>query len=176
MASEELLKKRIAFIRRIVGQQQDTGKTKIQKITYFLQEAIGVSLMYPFRMHYYGPYSDDLDDVLSLTQSLGYIEIRPDPDGFGYHVTSCEPEQSSSFGEYDISEEEDAEQVDSAIDVLGGLETYELELYATIHYVGGSSSRRSRDETLKIVRKLKPRFTAEAVDGAYSTLKEAGLI
>ena len=81
MNNEELLDKRFAFVRRIVSQRNNIGKTKIQKICYFLQEAVGVELMYPFRMHYYGPYSDELDRTLSLASSVGFIDIMPDLAG-----------------------------------------------------------------------------------------------
>ena len=87
MVNEELLARRIELVREIVRSSGDIGKTKIQKIMYFLQESVGAPLMYPFRMHYYGPYSDELDGILSLTKSLRYIDINPDPNGFGYHVT-----------------------------------------------------------------------------------------
>ena len=79
MRNQELLDKRIAFIRRIVDRCDDIGKTKIQKISYFLQESVGAELGYRFRIHYYGPYSDDLDDALSFAESLGFVDIEPGP-------------------------------------------------------------------------------------------------
>ena len=97
MRNEELLPRRVELVREIVRRHCGIGKTKIQKITYFLQESVGVPLGYPFRMHYYGPYSDELDGVLSLTSSLGYIDINPDPNGFGYHVTPVEGSEGKSL-------------------------------------------------------------------------------
>ena len=175
MRNLELLDKRIAFIRRIVDRCDDIGKTKIQKISYFLQDTVGVDLEYPFRMHYYGPYSDDLDNALAHAQSLGFVDIEPDPNGFGYHVTPCE-EESPWSQEYDISKRPDVERIDNAIEILGELETHELELYATIHFIGGPESERSRKQTIGTVGKLKPRFTPDQIDEAYRTLKNAGLI
>ena len=49
MRDQDLLDVRIAFIQRIVDSNQDIGKTKIQKITYFLQQSVGVELKYPFK-------------------------------------------------------------------------------------------------------------------------------
>ncbi len=175
MKDHKLLNKRIAFIRRIVDRCDDMGKTKIQKISYFLQESLDVELGYRFRMHYYGPYSDDLDGALSFAEALGFIEIEPDPDGFGYHVTACE-EESPWPDRYDIPTQHDVTQIDDAIEILGGLETYELELYATIHLIGGPESERSREQTIKTVGKLKPRFTHDRIDGAYQSLENAGLM
>ena len=176
MSNSELTDRRIAFIRRIVDRCDNIGKTKIQKISYFLQESVGVDLSYPFRMHYYGPYSDELDRALSLTKSLGFIDIKPDPDGFGYHVTSVEDREDTGITEYEVSNEPDFDQIDQAIAVLGRLETHELELYATIHFIGGPKGKRSKDQTSETVKKLKPKFSKDYIDRAYSTLKEAKLI
>lgn len=175
MRNRKLLDMRIAFIQRIVGRCDDIGKTKIQKICYFLQKAVGVELKYPFRIHYYGPYSDDVDDALSFAESLGFIDIEPDLDGWGYHVTPCKEESPWALT-YDASTHRDIGRIDDAIDALGRLETYELELYATVHLVGGPESERSREQTIKTVKKLKPRFTHDRIDGAYQSLENAGLM
>ena len=175
MRQQELLDKRIAFVRRIVDRCEDIGKTKMQKISYFLQESVGVPLMYPFKMHHYGPYSDDLDRTLSLSESLGFIDIKPDWNGFGYHVTPSQEEGTWSQ-EYNISEDPNIEQIDQAIGTLVTLETYELELYATIHFVGGPGTKRSKEQTMEIVRKLKPKFTNEQIGAAYEFLKKEHFI
>ena len=175
MNNEELLDKRFAFVRRIVSQRNNIGKTKIQKICYFLQEAVGVELMYPFRMHYYGPYSDELDRTLSLASSVGFIDIMPDLAGFGYHVTASET--GSTWPQwYDIANAPDIQRIDEAIDVLATLETYELELYATIHFINGRKSNLSKDQTLDTVGRIKPKFTHDQIDRAYQTLKKVQLI
>ena len=46
---------RFAIIRYLVDKLKDVGKTKIQKIIYFLQEAFGVPLDYVYTMYYFGP-------------------------------------------------------------------------------------------------------------------------
>ena len=175
MRNQELLEMRIAFIQRIVGLCDDIGKTKLQKISYFLQESVGVDLMYPFRMHYFGPYSEDLDGILSLTESIGLIDIEPDLQGFGYHV--CLSDGPSAWSqEYDITTHPNIAEIDKAIEVLGKLETYQLELYATIHYIGGPKTTRSKEQTVETVKKLKPKFNDSQINLAYDDLKRAELI
>ena len=44
--------RRLAFIQMIVDHLGDVGKTKVQKISCFLQEALSIPLKYRFRMHY----------------------------------------------------------------------------------------------------------------------------
>ncbi len=174
MTDEELLTMRLSIVHRIVSLCGDIGKTKIQKITYFLQEAVGVPVMYPFRMHYYGPYSDELDGVVSLAQMLGYIEIKPDPDGFGYHVTKGSESTDLPSPPPELSDDLE-ESMDRATETLGALETAKLELYATIHFIGRSRGNSTRDEVLKTVQSLKPKFSEKTITRAYSELGEAGL-
>ena len=176
MKDEDLLVMRLAVIQRIVTLCDDVGKTKIQKIVYFLQEAVSVPLGYSFRMHYYGPYSDELDGVLSLAKSVGKIDITPDPNGFGYHVTMGQEIGRTWLKDYDVSKELKGAEIDGAINTLGALETFELELYATIHFIGGPESRLFKEKTLRTVRRLKPKFTADRINHAYRNLQEAGLI
>ena len=176
MKDEELLARRLSTIQQIVIRCDDIGKTKIQKIAYFLQESVGVPLKCPFRMHYYGPYSDELDGVLSLAKSLGYIDIKPDPNGFGYHVTPGEEREDIWFQKYDMSQDANIEVIDGAIKTLGTLETSDLELYATIHFIGRQESKLSKNETLRTVGRLKPKFGKEQIDTAYQTLQKAKLI
>ena len=126
-------------------------------------------------MHYYGPFSDDLDGVLSLAQMIGYVEIKPDPDGFGYHVTPGTQNVAEDFDESVISPDL-YPSIDTAIDVLGNLETAELELYATIHFIGQSNNGSTSEEALDTVQRLKPKFSKSKIRDAYQTLKQADLI
>ena len=180
MSNEELLARRIAVIRRIVGMHRDIGKTKIQKIVYFLQESVDVPLKYRFRMHYYGPYSDELDGNLSLTKSIGYIDIAPDPNGFGYHVTPVEDMECTSWQGYEISDDPEVcaltDGIDNAINILGQLDTPQIELYATIHLINGLRGNSSKEKTVQTVKRLKPKFSLEHIDDSYQKLKSANLI
>ena len=174
--------RRLFFIQRVVErlveQRKDVGKTKVQKISYFLQEAVGVPLKYRFRMHYFGPYSDDLDNALSLSRALGYVKIAPDPNGFGYRVTPGEITKDRWFEKYNVAHDTGVEEqtVDDTIDILGTLKVHELELYASIHFIGRPESGRTKEDTLATVRKVKPGFSAIQVENAYQELQEANLI
>ena len=170
--------RRLGFIQQIVERQAGVGKTKLQKISYFLQEAVGVPLKYRFRMHYFGPYSDDLDGALSLSRALGYVKIAPDPNGFGYRVTPGEVTEDRWFQDYDMAEDTgvDVKTVEHVIDILGKLKVHEIELYASIHFIGRSKSDMSKKETLATVGKVKPGFKASQIEQAYQSLQEANLI
>lgn len=176
MRDQELLIFRLAMIGRIVENCSDVGKTKVQKISYFLQESVGVPLKYAFRMHYFGPYSDELDGVLSFAKALGEVEITPDPEGFGYHVTQGSTEERNWSEAYDLSKDPKVAAIDKAVNDLGSLETYELELFATIHFINMGLDEPIKGEVLRIVGGLKPKFSEDAIGRAYQSLQNAGFI
>ena len=51
------------------------GKTKFQKLAYFLQEGERVPLGLNFRMHHYGPYSPDLETYLQRLKMRDLVEV-----------------------------------------------------------------------------------------------------
>ena len=175
MRDKELRGLRLAVVKRIVALCEDLGKTKMQKITYFLQMAVGAPLKYRFRMHYYGPYSEELDATVSFAQMLGYIDIVPDREGFGFHITPGAHSETNWFDE-DTVHIDDVEAIDRATKLLGSLEIVDLELHATIHYIDHVRGGLPKDEILQTVKKLKPKFSIDTIDGAYGNLSEAGLI
>ena len=180
MSKEKLLARRIAFIERVVHNSGDIGKTKIQKILYFLQESMGVPLKYRFRIHYFGPYSDEIDDALSFAKSLGRIDIQPDSGGFGYHVTPAVTDTNESWQGYDLSEDSEVDisagDIDKTIEVFREIDTPQIELYATIHFIGGPKSKLSKNQTIETVKRIKPKFTKDRIENAYQRLRQADLI
>src|SRR4030042_4850313 len=83
-AGEDL---RFAVLHWLVSRLQDVGKIQLQKLAYFLQESYEIPLGYTFRMHHYGPYSRDLDNDLLKLSLMGFVDVRPDVSGYGFHVT-----------------------------------------------------------------------------------------
>src|SRR4030042_2622370 len=77
---------RFAIICYIVDKLKDVGKIRMQKLVYFLQWLFDVPLGYDYKMHYYGPYSDELNDDLIAMQLSKNVEIGADPSGYGYHI------------------------------------------------------------------------------------------
>ena len=172
MADADLLVRRLAAIQCIVEQSRDIGKTKIQKIVYFLQEGSGVPLGYSFRMHHYGPFSDEIDSEISALQSAGYIEVNHDSQGYGYHITPATADQlpwDSELAKY-------REEMTQAISALGSLDASDLELYATIHFVQHLLKAPTREKVVENVSRLKPRFSPLMIGAAYNRLVKSGLM
>ena len=50
------------------------GRTRFQKIVCVLKEKFSVPFNYKFRSYYYGPYSKDLSDSLSLLEGTNLVD------------------------------------------------------------------------------------------------------
>ena len=172
MRDTDLLLKRLAVIQLIVNELADTGKIKIQKILYFIQEALGAPLEYRFRMHHYGPFSEDIESDISVMRAVGYIDVEADANGYGYHITPASEEQlpwDSELAKYR------GEMVD-AIDGLKVLDASDLELFATVHFVQHLLEKASKEDVLDSVSQLKPKFTKQTIQSAYDQLVKNKLI
>jgi uncharacterized protein YwgA len=142
----------------------DLGKTKLQKLTYFLQEAFGLPLGYRFQMYHYGPYSFDLDDELSRTKTLGYVDVEPDPDGYGFHILpiNTAPETPGSY----------AERVEAVVERFGHLDAGQLELLATLHFVQITTQVNDEERVMKLTQSLKPKYPFDRIRDSSRQLKE----
>jgi uncharacterized protein YwgA len=50
------------------------GRTRLQKTVYLLRERFGVPFSLKFKPYYYGPYSDELSDIVENLVALALIE------------------------------------------------------------------------------------------------------
>ena len=163
MRDNDMRARRLAAIKLIVDQLEDLGKTKLQKILYFTQEEIGAPLGYRFRMHHYGPFSEAVDHDISFMRAIGQLEIQPDESGFGFHIRPA----SDDVLELDEEVNKFKSAMTTAIDKLGKLETPDLELWATTHFVQRLVKEPTRNTVIENVSRLKPRFTPEKIETAY---------
>ena len=167
--SEQL---RHAVLYRVVQSRQGFGKIQIQKIMYFLQTAFEVPLRYSFRMHHYGPYSEDLETDLTILKLTGYINIEPDLEGYGFHVMTRDNPENNWVGQAQLFKD----QINEALILFANKPAYELELAATIHFVNRLENRPSPKVLINLISHLKPKFTEEFIEGKYDELKTTGLL
>ena len=169
MNTQEL---RLAILHRIIDKSEDVGKVQLQKLCYFLQEALDVPMGYSFRMYHYGPYADSLETDMSRLKLTGYIDIERDSQGYGFHITkSDDPMQ-----EWNDQIEPYKGKIDDVIENLGSRPAYELELAATIHFVKNLLPASSTDEVVSKVEALKPKFSDDRIRDLQSELRDLGLI
>lgn len=161
-----------AVLHRLVSQLEDVGKIKLQKIVYFLQESCGIPLGYTFRMHHYGPYSQELENDLLKLRLMGFVDVQPDDSGYGFHVTpsgDAEPGWATALAPYQG-------RIEDALAKLGDLPAYLLEVYATVHYVSQLVEGASAEEVVTIVHGLKPKFLPEFIAEAREQIQQLGLL
>lgn len=162
MTNEQRYLLTIALIKRLGY----AGKIQLQKLIYFLQEQLGLELGYVFRMHHYGPYSEDLDDDLSILKAGGYISITPDDQGYGFHIKAEEQPEK----EWGSLPKEMLERVAQIVTLFQEYDSSALELRATIHFVQKRLIAKPKEDVVSLVRELKPRFTDSQIGAAYDEL------
>jgi uncharacterized protein YwgA len=59
------------------------GRTRFQKMIFLLKEKYKVPFSFKFKPYYYGPYSDDFADILSLLKALNLTEEKAEYVGVG---------------------------------------------------------------------------------------------
>lgn len=52
------------------------GRTRLQKIIYLLKTRYKIPFSFNFRPYYYGPYSDELSNLISFLNALNFTEER----------------------------------------------------------------------------------------------------
>lgn len=165
---------RLEVLRRLIEQASQTfpwcGNTAIQKLVYTLEHVYNIDFGYRYGLHHYGPYSFDLANDLSLGEQAGfwrssehyYMGKRGPAGGKKFSI-----EESKLPKQYTAEAEEEwgplREKLDSALTHLRGLESKQLELAATIHYLQ-HVQQVPRHILKDVFRQLKPKFNDDDFD------------
>ncbi|ADQ06253.1 conserved hypothetical protein [Caldicellulosiruptor hydrothermalis 108] len=101
------------------------GKKLIQKIVYLLQRK-GIDFGYTFSIHYYGPYSSQLEFDIHRMELNGLINIES--DGYTHKIIPVENRKDVLNSKETLNNKE-------LIKSLCNFTARELELIATVDYV-----------------------------------------
>jgi hypothetical protein len=150
------------------------GKTQVQKLVYFLQDA-GVPLEYKYEIYHYGPYSFELSKDMSSLEGLGVLNIESDPTGFGFDISV------GKFAEKFRLDAKYQKKIEKVINQFGLNSAAELEVKATIHFVYSvvkekAPSTKIKSEVIQKVSALKPRFNKDFIKNCYLSLEDASWI
>jgi hypothetical protein len=158
------------LISRTVASGQDVGRTKLQKLVYFLQDITPIE-EYRYQLRHYGPYSAELSREVDTLTSLGFIRVEEDPTGYGYHIYpgSRAPERPADLHRYERA-------IDLVIRTLAPLELGQLEVMATIKFVDYALSNEGRrppePDVLRVVEQLKPHYHPDFIRQSYDLLQQ----
>ena len=163
---------RLAVLYELISKFDDVNKTQMQKLGYFVQQYLDVPAKYQFRMYHYGPYSEELETDMARLRFTGYIDIEPDPQGYGFHITSSD----SPREEWKSLIEPHSQMINTVVETFGSRSTNELELAATIHFVKNLMSDRPTDEVLERVKGLKPKFHEVYIRQIHDELEQLNIL
>ena len=104
-------------------------KKAIQKIVYLIQEA-NEDLGFDYSIHFYGPYSADLDAEIRYFCNRGDLSINVNIRGYGHIISVNDSPEVSSVNSI----------VQGVVDTFGIKSPSDLELLATTLYVQRKSS------------------------------------
>ena len=160
------------------GERRDTriGHTLMQKLVYLLQSAVGVDVGYGYRLHHYGPYSEELWSDLTSLSDIDVLNVEPSPDGYGYLISLGDQKRARMF--LQLEENLPKDEIEKLVDKLGSLASRNLELIATTHFVHANLQHRGRESgdfaIRAAVRNLKPHFSDLDVNSAIALLTKQG--
>lgn len=162
------LKKYVDILESIC-EDNEPGKKTVQKLTYLIERK-GVKLDFEYTIHFFGPYSSKLDNVLHLLQCDEAININT---GGITHTISIK--DTSHYDGEQLSQE-DKEKVSFIIDNFKDKSALELEGITTLDFVANSLKPEDRAEDNLIIEKVKhikgTKFSEEQLREYLDTLKQ----
>ncbi|MFZ5443407.1 MAG: type II toxin-antitoxin system antitoxin DNA ADP-ribosyl glycohydrolase DarG [Myxococcota bacterium] len=149
---------------------------EVQKLAYFLQEA-GEPLRLQYRAHFYGPYADNLRQVLKhmeghYTRGIG--------DGQNSPETPLEllPNAADAANSFLASRPETMERLDRVAKLIDGFESpFGMELLSTVHWVMKQEGARELEPVVARVHawsaRKKSAMKPGHIQAAWARLREA---
>jgi len=153
----------------------ESTKLEIQKLAYFLQEA-GELLKLSYQKHLYGPYADNLNQVLKNIEGHYIRGYGDGTERANIYVLPESREAAETFLTQEVDAQENLERVK---DLIFGFETpYGMELLATVHWVATKESNPAKDskEAINLVHGWSDRkrrlFKPDHIRKAWERLEE----
>ena len=147
----------------------ELGKKASQKMFYFFERK-GINLNLRYGIHYYGPYSAKLDNILHILESEEYISI--DTTGTT-HVISKGTTDISSNG---LTQEEH-NNAQFVIKNFSHKSPLELEALATMDFVANYMNCNSKKEIVSTFKEIKgEKFDSKIIEKTYDILTNLDLI
>jgi uncharacterized protein len=165
---------------RLEGKPTQFGKTSLQKMIYLLQELNDVSTNYQFSLYTHGPFTAQLLGDLDLVESLGAVKVQYVISGYGGYQISPDRELGPIRDKATEFLDANKAAIEKLIDEFGAYSAKDLELRSTIVYLDRDVERSKKDldggDFIRLVKKVKPRFTEDAIAKALDELENKGYV
>lgn len=155
-----------SIIIRQICNKLEPGKKMLQKLMYLISRR-GVNLDFNYSIHFFGPYSPKLENIIYALES--YDKLRIDTSGTTHtiHLGTVEIDG--------VLESVDQVQVDEVLANFSTKTAYELEAITTIDYVASVLLKQhgSDQEIINKVRQIKgTKFSEEYLQNGLKILKQ----
>ena len=148
----------VKAIQKIAG--EPPCKKTMQKMVYLLQEA-HVDLGFDYSIHFYGPYSAELDSEIRYLSDCGQLNM--DITEYGHMLSANDSTDIPSTDE----------SAHNIISYFGSKTPSQLELLATTLYVQREISNTVSEDIINGVKKIKgTKYSSTQIDQAIHELEE----
>lgn len=149
-----------------ICESMEPGKKMLQKLMYLIERR-GVNLGLNYSIHFFGPYSDKLNEMIHTLES--YDKLTIDTSGVTHTIHN---------GDIPIEghlDEEEQEKINFVLEHFSNRSAFDLEAITTIDYVANKMLRGSKDreEIINKVKKIKgSKFSDTHLSESFQTLQQ----
>ena len=142
----------IELLRKLKSKDIIPGKKKFQKLVYLVENEGNVKLGFNYEIHFYGPYSSELDNVLVELGGEGLIYY--DYQGSSHLICVNELNEDDDFYKTDLTDDE-LQSIERIFSIFGNRTPNELELLTTAHFAFQKLQDKSTPNIINGVKKIK---------------------
>jgi uncharacterized protein YwgA len=169
---------KLFYIINELARRRAPGKKTLQKIVYLLERK-GVDLGLDYSIHYYGPYSSELDSSVYSLQMQGAIVIEP--DGMTQRLKPTELGTELFFDPHGPFDRELTAVIHDIIDRFGARGGRILELLTTTDFVAQNlleNGQSVTDENIVrgVVTIKGEKFSKQEIGDAIAELRKENLV
>ena len=157
----------------IIRQICDTiepGKKMLQKLMYLIDRK-GVNLELNYSIHFFGPYSSKLDEMIHLLES--YDKLIIDTSGTTHIIHKGNVSIEGHLNE------DDQEKIDFVLEHFSNKSAFDLEAITTLDYVANKMLKNTdnEEEIIGKVQKIKgSKFSTAHLKESFQILKQFSYI
>ena len=169
------------LVARLTGRMRKhgswSGATHVQKSVFFLSQLLEVAIPFKFVLHYHGPFSRDVHEVLNWLEAYEEVGVQ--------HQGEYGPRYYLTYEGMELADQQrsDAECIEWVCRHVATKSVMELEPVSTALFLKMQRPDRSDTDTATEINRLKPHISVDAamravwdIDQLRSRAREDGLI
>jgi len=167
-----------ALITFLAGKNiSNLGKTKLQKLVFFLKAVKNIPVDYGYRFYTYGPYCDELSGDISYLEDVKALDISSDINGFGFVIREGEKSAFMKNKARDFLAKFEND-INDIIEKFKNKNDNEMELLSTIVYLNKREDvcRANKKCLVERIRELKPHFSLSKIESGIDELSSFGYL